>query len=102
MAELNDQDVRDMRDGFKLLARVDQKLSDHLEWSKTMSEKRDKQLDDLDKRLKPVEEAVGGVRTLVKAMAWIGGGAGAVGGVSSWAFWDHIRSAIKHYLSNAQ
>ena len=99
MAELNDRDVEDIRDSHKLLARVDQKLSDHLEWSTKMSEARNKEIAALDSRIKPIEDAVGSARTLLKAIAYLGGGAGAVGGVSGWAFWEHIKSFFKHLLT---
>ncbi len=102
MAELSDQDVKDMRDSFKLLARVDRGLEDHIKWSEKMSERRNDEYKDLNNRLKPVEETVGDARKALKALAWIGGGMGLLGGGGTVAFWDHVKNVLKQILGASQ
>ncbi len=95
MAELTDKDIEAIREGHVIQGRIDERLKNHLEWSEKMSGLRDKQIKDLDDRLKPVEDLHGDIRRGLKALLWIGGGTSIVGGGGIAAFWPKIQMILK-------
>jgi hypothetical protein len=72
MAELNDEDLRTLRETYGLVQRLDQRMTDHVEWSSKMSGVRTEQLKDLNDRLKPVEEFHGDFKKALKLSTFIG------------------------------
>jgi hypothetical protein len=96
VAELNDDDLKMLRETFGMTQRLDQKMDDHLEWSKSMSGKRDAQLKELDDRLKPVEELHGDIKRAMKVSAYIGLPTTAAFGA---VFWESFKAAVKKMLA---
>lgn len=74
----------------ELLPRVDQKLTDHIEWAKDAHKEQSDALKDHDARLKTVEEAHTDIKRAFTLGKWVAGGGLSLAGLT--AFWDKLHA----------
>lgn len=77
-----------------LLPRVDQKLTDHIEWAKEAHQEQSAALKDHDARLKNVEEVHTDIKRAITLGKWVAGGGLSIGGIA--AFWDKVHAFFYH------